>query len=647
MLINKNLFLYSKVPKFVHNGRFIYLLRKLYIICKEHLLVEKNDNKESIYVLTKSSSLRNLKTPEYDKYKHINLINDFQSLVEMSISKCYLVENVDYKINILDVNYIPIENDSQLLSYNGQIIYCKITEDEGRNNGDNEIKSPQFMNFNSVESPSLNFQSQTSPKSFINGRQNVPSLNPKDVPVNPKKIDKITSEKTDNGLKKCSLPQISEKRQQNSFGIDFISTSTFNPSKTGSSKGTLLSRSYRPSSKSLEENKKNKTTAHHQKSEEIKHVKIHKIFPSSFSSTSLSVVPSKIFPIRGRMVQKRYKRASSTNDLNDNLNEKNKKSNLSHIFNPYFYMKGSAVSKEEKMKIMKSFLLSKSQFEETANRTQKLIRQHDNDIIKQEYTGFLLELRQAVLQNLDKIITDSSVSLAPKMESKLSLNLSYDQTFPFKQCKKEFILYCYLSDTLDTEKGNLLKLTQEKHPIKTTEIIKCISELKDKLIQVIDNKSNDIINNFLVNKKKKGELQLNSVFFEIFVLCADYFNGNQQDFADNILYVLEVDEQRRAISYDLFSKYYLYFRCYDLVTNEQKFNFVKKLLNLVYGKETYTKNQLSNLQIEIRTILNIDELTMKFFTKEIIFSNSVEINRGYNKIDLIYLNMINYFTYQH
>ena len=144
-----------------------------------------------------------------------------------------------------------------------------------------------------------------------------------------------------------------------------------------------------------------------------------------------------------------------------------------------------------------------------------------------------------------------------------------------------------------------------------------------------------------------GSSVLNSSFFEVFVLCADYFNGNQRDFADNILLVLEVDEQRRTISYDLFSKYYLYFRCYDLVTNEQKFNFVKKLLNLVYGKEIFMKKQLSNLQIEIRTILNIDELTMKFFTKKLIFSNSVEINKGYNKIDLIYLNMINYFTYQH
>ena len=140
MLLNKNLFLYSKVPKFVHSGRFIYLLRKLFIICKEHLLIAKNDNKELIYILTKSSLVRNLKTPEYDKYKRINLINDFQSLIEISISKCYLVENIDYKINILDVNYIPIENDSQLLSYNGQIIYCKITEVEERNLEINEIK---------------------------------------------------------------------------------------------------------------------------------------------------------------------------------------------------------------------------------------------------------------------------------------------------------------------------------------------------------------------------------------------------------------------------------------------------------------------------------------------------------------------------
>ena len=93
-------------------------------------------------------------------------------------------------------------------------------------------------------------------------------------------------------------------------------------------------------------------TLNHQKNEEVKPLNIHKIFPSSFSSTSLSIIPSKKFPIRGRMVQKRFKRASSTNDLSENLSEtsKNKKANLSHVFNPYFRMKESMISKEEKMK---------------------------------------------------------------------------------------------------------------------------------------------------------------------------------------------------------------------------------------------------------------------------------------------------------
>ena len=80
-------------------------------------MIKKKNAKDYIYLLTKNFSFRTIKAPDVDEREENKVINDMQSLIDFSLAKCDLEENVDYKINILNENFIPIENDNQLLNY--------------------------------------------------------------------------------------------------------------------------------------------------------------------------------------------------------------------------------------------------------------------------------------------------------------------------------------------------------------------------------------------------------------------------------------------------------------------------------------------------------------------------------------------------
>lgn len=643
MLFRKTLSKYLRKSKFIKKGTSVYLLRQLFIICKDNLMFKKKNGKDYIYLLTKHFSFRTIKAPDVDEREEDKVINDMQGLIDFSLERCDLEEDVDYKINILTDSFIPIENDHQLLNYTGDILYCKITEMSlrNKNNYEENYSTDKFIINSTLLCAKQNFQSQTSPK--INN-----SFKVGDSPEQSnQKNELIGKDEKDN---KPYLPQILLlHRKQIQSNADGNSTSSINCSKTMSmNKEPSMIFTQKQSSNQII----NRKPIRELRGKEAKpfYLKIHQVFPQSSSTNDLSIIPTKLFPIRGRMTQKRMKRSQSTGSYNiSKLEYSSSSPNITKILNPYAFLTHNTKKQkeDENVELLKSFLLSKSSFDLLANRTKDMIREHDNDQIKEEYTGFLLELRQAVLQLLNNIISDSMISIYPKYDSLLNYNSSFEKEFPFNQCIKEYILYCYLSDFCLNQKENLLNAFNNQEHIKINDIIKCINDIKEELRRVVHNPNE--ISIFLKKKAKDMSLMLNSVFFEIFVLCADFFNGNQSSFAEQILLILEVDEQSKTISYNSFTNYYLYFRCYDLVTNEQKFQFIKKILTLVYGKETYNEklNDYTNFQIEIRRILNIDELTMKCFKKEFSFINNIEIVKRYSKIDTIYSNMVNYFTYQH
>ena len=121
----------KQMPKFARIGRFLYLLRNIYLISKGKLLLQKETTGTKAYVLNTSLVNRNKRALEPEDGSII--LNDINSLIEYSLEFCKLTEGIEYKVNVFDDLYHNIENDKQLLNYNGNVLYVKISETAQQN----------------------------------------------------------------------------------------------------------------------------------------------------------------------------------------------------------------------------------------------------------------------------------------------------------------------------------------------------------------------------------------------------------------------------------------------------------------------------------------------------------------------------------
>ena len=74
------------------------------------------------------------------------LIEEIKELIELALSLCILTNSANYKISIFTSSFGNIENNSQLLKYQGKIIYAKLNEFK---KDDNEEKNnSKIMEYN-------------------------------------------------------------------------------------------------------------------------------------------------------------------------------------------------------------------------------------------------------------------------------------------------------------------------------------------------------------------------------------------------------------------------------------------------------------------------------------------------------------------
>ena len=159
----------------------------------------------------------------------------------------------------------------------------------------------------------------------------------------------------------------------------------------------------------------------------------------------------------------------------------------------------------------------------------------------------------------------------------------------------------------------------------------------------------DLIEKYLIECNKKNDIFIDMIFFEVFILCSDFFNGIQNEIGNLILSVLQVNLTTKKISYSKFSEYFYFFRLSDFVSNEEKTDFIKKLLTLLEGKGIYGQklfNDDNEIKFNFRKIFRITEKLNLEFLNEFNLSKTKKSIRKYTKIDSIYEDIINYFTYQ-
>ena len=750
----------KQMPKFVRIGRFLYLLRNIYLISKGKLLLKTETTGTRAYVLNTSLVNRNKRALEPEDGSII--LNDINSLIEYSLEFCKLIEGIEYKVNVFDDLYHNVENDKQLLNYNGNVLYVKISETAHQ-------KEQMYFNKNSMNNTTIKEETNEDiyyhhggvPREWNNNIGNVSSTD--NGYVNSSRIiyhnnnnntsstymlKKSNSDKSfesilpyclkENDNKKKRVRLLLTNNQSNKMNANnsnsnnhkqhksnahllssplqhrnnssYYIKASFYPSNTNercnSSKcnnqsfinGDECYYNYSSGTVTLNNNNNvissNKPQFNSIKTETIpktipiKHIKhanllnrniktntTHPIrnnhihnnqlnnnnnnyytindYNSKSNTNSTSYIPTKVFPSRGRLVLPLLHKANSFQSISHDKHKRSKSisyttfaSKKSFVLNTTVQFNDNKPSHLNKVNFMKTILFS--QHLPSNNTISHSINTNNfkltNTKLKSIYNEFLYELRYCILHNINIIISDYIISLAPPLINSFQYTKSYQHIFPYTLCAKEFILYSYLcykclqDNTILNKVYNAFESINE---FEQSEIVKSIETLKCEFKQLItkcrrSNSDNDNeIAKYVMDNNNNNKMSIHKGFFVLFVLCGDYFDVLQYMLMKIVLQVLGLNELK-YLNYESFSYYYLYFKCFDLITNEQKFQFIKQMI-------TYINNNDSiDIRNKLYDILRIDKkVLVQFLGKE--SSN----NNKYFKIDMLYLNLINYFTYQH
>ena len=126
---------------YIKVGQNLYMFRTLYIIAKNNLYKDKT-KKFHFYLKLKNEDKKPIFYPK-PKDKDI-LIDDYKELKNFILNSIVLLHSSIYKVYIYTSNLFLIENNEELLSYKGKVIYSKITEYINENNKINfYFKSPK------------------------------------------------------------------------------------------------------------------------------------------------------------------------------------------------------------------------------------------------------------------------------------------------------------------------------------------------------------------------------------------------------------------------------------------------------------------------------------------------------------------------
>ena len=104
----------------------IFIYRTLYLITNEELFKDKLKKNINFYLKSniKEKSLLYLPKPQDSDI----IIEEIKELIELALSLCILTNSANYKISIFTSSFGNIENNSQLLKYQGKIVYAKLNE---------------------------------------------------------------------------------------------------------------------------------------------------------------------------------------------------------------------------------------------------------------------------------------------------------------------------------------------------------------------------------------------------------------------------------------------------------------------------------------------------------------------------------------
>ena len=563
-------------PKIIKNGKFIFLLKKLYLIFPKE--INNNnfiENEYEIFTLTKLFEFKNLNKIPNSKENYI-LINNIQNIFNFICNLFNFRKKENYKINLFTENFQNLENDNQLFFYKNNIIYAKI------NKLFNNFHLKIYENHkNQLKNNQINYNENYFVKNYYKFIKN----------------KKISNSFIINNNSKISIFKQNDKNKKFN-NIQSIFQSKNSIKKINKSCSTMDLNNY------IENNNKNNNKNNNN------FIKINKNF-------------NNFFPKKKILNLKKYNNNNFFKTFNLSFQ---KNLNKIEYFSKFSNKNKSTNYKNKSLIKIKKFLFPNFLFKEETKQNEKI-----KNKIKEEYLILILFLRKN-LKNIDNLIKNENFINENLFLTDLNFNKKYEKFFPFKICIKEFIFYSFINENCDELLKIIYNLNNENN-FEKNEINENFNKIKTKIIDLINNEN--LLNNFINKKLKTKEIKISKKFFEIFILCSNYFDGIQSKISNIFLIIFNIDN---FVNFSNFCYYYLYFKNSNLLTNENKILFVKKFFNLF----KINKNSNENLNTEIIKLFKIENKLFNFLLFE---NNFINDNEKLNiKIINIFNKIINYFN---
>lgn len=654
----------SGSPNIIKINRDIYIYRTLYLIAKNDIF--KNRTKNSVNFYLKSNQL--IKKPLLlPKAKESDIIiEEMEELIELTVSLCKLVNSQDYKISFYTSSFKNIDNNSQLLKYNGNVIYAKLTE-YNQNNINEEYKNSTQLFFGK-EKHKVHFKKNSS---II---KEIPSIDLKKIFPYKKISEIIILDKNicnKMKLKKNNSMNCLIEKNENIQNINNYGNQTPFLLNTNENIAKLLKNNFNVSSScndeySLQENlflnnsKINKSTENiaFSKNNSQKNIfkKInpnlktskHLIKSCSSENINLNILPKINEEFNSKHLCKKLisqknlsnsnieKKLLNINNYDIALDNEENSQETSLLQTQNSNNSKNIFDKQSNIKRIEDFLFKPYTLFPIINEKRSEITSNQFEKTKILYNEFLMELRK-LSKKLNEYTSNKEILLfLLDIDSSFkSLNLDLIYTI------KEYCLYSYLDNFLKIKYPNI-KLSNYIYNtnIKLNELSEILIILLDH-IKIIQTKEKYNLFKYIHNTKIIHNFKLSSDFFEIFVLCPNFFDNIKREVTRKVALVLEIDCVSNNVTIENFMNYCSIFREGLKIDIKKKLLFIIKLLRLIEGDDNNKENKI--FQSNIQVLFKIDNKT-----KQILMGRPYEIRMNFHltlKINEIFKCFIEYLSY--
>ena len=651
-------------------GNDIYIYRTLYLITRDNLFKYQNKKNIKFYLksLIKPKSMLNIQNPEE---KDI-LIENIRELIELILTLCALTNTSNYKISIFSSYFENLENNAQLLQYQGKVLYAKVNEIKiNENMEENQI----FRTYDRVKK-NKNFKKINNFMLRKDQKKAFPSLPHEKLGIS---IASDNNKKTTNdgtNTIKLSVKNINisrnKKKVENPYNNIYIKDNTFHPN-----------RCYRENF-SINFNPEKYMT--------IKNFMMNK---SPLAGTTLKKSNSDFMgheTTTYRFPQKKLKKFF--NDLNRNNSEEIAKDNSIQFFNNRY---GYGRSRTRNKLTLKSRKLESFRLTSFAKEKESFFDSHTMDIeklnklffanniyLKENFLLGLAKNKQKKIISIKRIKNylrkpsiikplndDFNSSNIPKLDSikitffsfkkklyELSNNLNeyipdstiekfisnIDESFKslgfnLIYCLKEYFLYTYFDKCLNEAYPEIKSKNIFYDKNIKLEFIKDILKYLMNLVKNLEEKNKYDLVNYVRSIKDINKCGLTSDFFLIFIFCPNYFQITKREITKKFLLVLEIDCIKDKVSVANFINYYHIFRYGQLVPIEQRVLFINKLLHLIEVKGDVFQNKIIS---DVEYLFKIDKRTKLVLLKK-VYDLKLNFHQTL-KVNEIFESIVNYFN---